>query len=65
VVYGWVFTAHQVGGSIAATGAAILRVHFGNYALAFYIAGILCLASSYVVLQIGKSEKPEKTPISV
>ena len=65
VVYGWVFTAHQVGGSIAATGAAILRVHFGNYALAFYIAGILCLASSYIVLQIGKSEKPEKTPISV
>jgi sugar phosphate permease len=65
VVYGWVFTAHQVGGSIAASGAAILRVHFGNYALAFYIAGILCLASSYVVLQIGKSEKPEKIPVSV
>jgi sugar phosphate permease len=65
VVYGWVFTAHQVGGSIAASGAAILRVHFGNYALAFYIAGILCLASSYVVLQIGKSEKPEKSAVSV
>jgi len=65
VVYGWVFTAHQVGGSVAATGAAILRVHFGNYALAFYIAGILCLASSYVVLQIGKSEKPEKSSVSV
>ncbi len=65
VVYGWVFTAHQVGGSIAASGAAILRVHFGNYALAFCIAGILCLASSYVVLQIGKSEQPEKIPVSV
>jgi sugar phosphate permease len=65
VVYGWVFTAHQVGGSIAASGAAILRVHFGNYALAFYIAGILCLASSYVVLQIGNSDRPEKIPVSV
>ena len=65
VVYGWVFAAHQVGGSIAASGAAILRVHFGNYALAFYIAGILCLASSYIVLQIGKSDKKEAVAVNV
>jgi predicted MFS family arabinose efflux permease len=54
VVYGWVFAAHQIGGSIAALGAAILRVKFGNYAVAFYAAGILCLGASYIVLQIGK-----------
>ena len=65
VVYGWVFAAHQIGGSIAATGAAILRVHFGNYALAFYIAGILCLGASYIVLQIGKRKSPEKAVVGV
>jgi predicted MFS family arabinose efflux permease len=65
VVYGWVFAAHQIGGSIAATGAAILRVHFGNYALAFYIAGILCLASSYIVLQIGKSKQAQRELVNV
>jgi predicted MFS family arabinose efflux permease len=65
VVYGWVFAAHQIGGSIAATGAAILRVHFGNYALAFYIAGILCLASSYIVLQIGKSNQAQRELVNV
>lgn len=66
VVYGWVFAAHQIGGSIAAEGAALLRVHFGNYALAFYIAGILCLGSSYVVLQIGKSgQSSKKVAVSV
>ena len=65
VVYGWVFAAHQIGGSIAATGAAILRVHFGNYALAFYIAGILCLGASYIVLQIGKRTSPEKVVVGV
>jgi predicted MFS family arabinose efflux permease len=54
VVYGWVFAAHQIGGSIATLGAAILRVKFGNYAVAFYAAGILCLGASYIVLQIGK-----------
>lgn len=60
MVYGWIFAAHQVGASIAAEGAALLRVHFGNYALAFYIAGILCLAASFVVLQIGTQSSNEK-----
>ncbi|CAB4918812.1 unannotated protein [freshwater metagenome] len=54
VIYGWVFAAHQVGGSIAAFGAAVLRVHFGDYAIAFYISGLMCLITSYFVLQIAK-----------
>ena len=52
VVYGWVFAAHQVGGSIAALGAALLRVKFGDYASAFYITGLLCVITSYFVLQM-------------
>ncbi len=57
VVYGWVFAAHQIGGSIAAFGAAVLRVKFGNYSTAFYISGILCVITSYFVLQIGKAKE--------
>lgn len=56
VVYGWVFAAHQIGGSIAAFGAAVLRVKLGDYAAAFYISGALCLISSYFVLQIAKGK---------
>ncbi|MEI7561724.1 MAG: MFS transporter [Actinomycetes bacterium] len=52
VVYGWVFAAHQVGGSIAALGAALLRVKFGDYASAFYATGLLCVITSYFVLQM-------------
>ena len=59
VIYGWVFAAHQIGGSVAALGAALLRVKFGNYAVAFYIAGSLCLGASYIVLQIGKKSSTE------
>ncbi|MEN9380896.1 MAG: hypothetical protein RIR99_730 [Actinomycetota bacterium] len=55
VVYGWVFAAHQVGGSVAAFGAAVMRVHFGDYALAFYISGLMCIVTAYFVLQIAKS----------
>jgi MFS family permease len=56
VIYGWVFAAHQIGGSIAALGAAVLRVKLGDYALSFYISGALCLITSYFVLQIAKGK---------
>jgi hypothetical protein len=59
VIYGWVFAAHQVGGSIAAFGAAVLRVHFGDYAIAFYLSGLACLITSYFVLQIAKGQTRE------
>ena len=58
VVYGWVFAAHQIGGAIAAWGAAIIRESMGSYATAFYISGIMCVVTSYFVLQI--KAKPEK-----
>jgi MFS family permease len=54
VVYGWVFVGHQIGASVAAIGAALLRVKLGDYALAFYISATMCLIASLAVLQIGK-----------
>jgi MFS family permease len=55
VVYGWVFAAHQIGGATAAFGAAVLRVNLGDYAVAFYISGIMCIITAYFVLQIAKN----------
>ena len=60
IIYGWVFAAHQIGGSIAAFGAAVLRIKFGDYAAAFYITGVLCLITSYFVLQITLKEDNKK-----
>ena len=57
VVYGWVFAAHQIGGSIAALGAGIARVKFGDYALAFYLSGIACVIVSILVLRISYSRE--------
>jgi predicted MFS family arabinose efflux permease len=56
VVYGWVFVGHQVGASIAALGAAVLRVKLGDYALAFYISAAMCLVAAFAVLQIAKGK---------
>jgi|UniRef100_UPI000B332BB3 predicted MFS family arabinose efflux permease len=57
IIYGWVFAAHQIGGALAAFGAGLLRVKFGDYAAAFYITGMLCVITSYFVLQITIKEK--------
>jgi predicted MFS family arabinose efflux permease len=57
IIYGWVFAAHQIGGAIAAFGAAVLRIKFGDYAAAFYVTGIMCVITSYFVLQITLKEK--------
>lgn len=56
VVYGWVFVGHQVGASVAAIGAAVLRVKLGDYALAFYISAAMCLVAALAVLQIAKGK---------
>jgi predicted MFS family arabinose efflux permease len=57
IVYGWVFVGHQIGAATAALGAALLRVQFGDYAIAFYISAALCLVAAYLVLQIAKGVK--------
>jgi hypothetical protein len=56
VVYGWVFVGQQIGGSVAAIGAAVLRVERGDYALAFYISATMCLIAAAAVLQIAKGK---------
>lgn len=65
IVYGWVFAAHQIGGSIAAIGAGILRDHLGNYRLAFYLAGVLCLMTALLVTQIGRTPAAVKIKAAI
>jgi predicted MFS family arabinose efflux permease len=60
VVYGWVFAAHQIGGSAAAFGAAIFHTKFGDYAFAFYLSGLLCIVTAYFVLKISKVKEDAK-----
>jgi predicted MFS family arabinose efflux permease len=56
IVYGWVFVGHQIGASVAAIGAALLRVQLGDYAVAFYISAAMCIVSALMVLQIAKGK---------
>lgn len=60
VLYGWVFTGHQIGASVAALGAAVLRVKLGDYALSFYVAGVMCLVAALAVMYIARGKSFEE-----
>jgi predicted MFS family arabinose efflux permease len=55
IVYGWIFAAHQVGAASAAFAAGAIRTSFGDYVVAFVLAGALCLAAAAMALRIGRS----------
>lgn len=58
VVFGWTFAIHMIGGSVAALAAGIMRVHFGDYVLAFYAGGALCFAAAIIVMFIDPKARP-------
>lgn len=55
IVFGWVFAAHQVGAAIAATAAGITRDSFGDYAPAWYVAGLLSVFAALLSMRIKRA----------
>jgi nitrate/nitrite transporter NarK len=55
VIYGWIAACHQLGASMAAFGAGAIRTSLGDYQLAFWIAGTLCLIAGSAFLTIGRT----------
>jgi sugar phosphate permease len=51
-VFGWVFAAHQFGGSFAALSAGVVHTWLGDYLVAFMTAGALCLLASGLILSL-------------
>ncbi len=65
IVFGWVFTAHQVGASIAAVLAGVVRDQTGEYTLAWLSAAMLCAVAAAVSLGIKKvPAEPVSQPVS-
>jgi MFS family permease len=52
IVFGWVFASHQVGAALAAVGAGAIRDSLGDYRLAFFIAGGLCMVAALMSISI-------------
>ncbi len=46
IVFGWIFTGHQLGAATAALGAGLIRDEIGSYIPAFLIGGMLCVMAA-------------------
>lgn len=54
VIYGWIGASHQLGASLAAFGAGTIRTLLGDYRLAFWIAGSLCVLAGLSFVTVGR-----------
>ncbi|KFL29224.1 MFS transporter [Devosia riboflavina] len=54
LVFGWVFTGHQLGAAAAAYGAGALRSDFSTYLPALQLAGAMCIIAAIAVLLLQK-----------
>ncbi len=62
VIYGWIGASHQLGASAAAFGAGAIRTMLGDYQVAFWTAGVLCVVAGLSFLTIGRSLRPAPSP---
>ena len=61
VVYGWVFTAHQLGAAVVASAAGVIRTVTGGYELAFVGSALLCLLAAGLCLLMRRAVETETT----
>lgn len=50
LVFGWIFTGHQLGAAFAAWGGGFSRTEYESYLPAFFIAGVMCI---FAALSLG------------
>ncbi len=54
IMFGWISAGHQIGAALTVFGAGWIRTTLGDYRLAFWGSGALCLLAAILALQIGK-----------
>jgi predicted MFS family arabinose efflux permease len=54
MVFGWVFTGHQVGAAAAAAFAGFVRTDYDSYTPALILAGAMCFAAAAMVFIISR-----------
>ena len=57
IMFGWIGAGHQVGAALTAFGAGWIRTTLGDYQLAFWGSGALCLLAAALALQVGRRRR--------
>ena len=56
IVFGWIFTGHQIGSASAAFLGGVMRTELGTYQQAFEIAGVAALIAAGLALLVGRGK---------
>jgi MFS family permease len=64
IMFGWIAAGHQVGAALTAYAAGWIRTALGDYRLAFWGSGALCVVAALLALQVGapKRERLDREP---
>ncbi|WP_347556821.1 MFS transporter [Robbsia sp. KACC 23696] len=57
IVFGWIVAGHQIGAAFATLAAGMMRASLGNYQLATYCSGTLCILGAVLVLRVRNRAK--------
>ena len=55
IMFGWIAAGHQLGAAITAFSAGWIRTTLGDYQLAFWLSGGLCLIAALLSLSVGRT----------
>jgi MFS family permease len=53
IMFGWIGAGHQIGAALTAFSAGWIRTTLGDYRVAFWGSGTLCLLAAVLALQVG------------
>jgi hypothetical protein len=53
IIFGWIGAGHQIGAALTAFSAGWIRTALGDYQLAFWGSGGLCLIAALLALRVG------------
>lgn len=62
LIFGWIFTAHQLGSAVAAYGAGASRDALASYLPAFSSAGVACMLAALAVLAVRRRASHQASP---
>ena len=54
IVFGWAFSAHQLGGAMAALAAGVSRDAWSTYMPAFFATGLICMVAAMAIFTVPK-----------
>jgi sugar phosphate permease len=57
LMFGWIAASHQIGAATIAWLSGVLRTQTGDYSIAFFSSGLLCILAAFLASLIGSESK--------